>query len=134
MISHGREHDAVREARDALVVVGTVTVPVAALGLVIGLAVGEAPGVLRYVVGTLLMAVVVLVCVATALLVADRLGRRWWNVRPYPVRRLQLIPASLGVGLLLVAGLPSTEPVILGLAAVALLLGSLVALGAAFDL
>jgi len=134
VISGGREHDAVREARDALVVVGTLTVPVAALGLVVGLAVGEAPGVLRYVVGTLLMAVVLLVCVASALLVADRVGRRWWNVRPYPVRRLQLIPASIGVGLLLVAGLPATEPVIVGLAAVALLLGSVVALGAAFDL
>ena len=134
MISGGREHDAVREARDALVVVGTLTVPVAALGLVVGLAVGEAPGVLRYVVGTLLMAVVLLVCVASALLVADRVGRRWWNVRPYPVRRLQLIPASIGGGLLLVAGLPATEPVIVGLAAVALLLGSVVALGAAFDL
>ena len=134
MRSHGREHDAVREARDALAVVGTVTVPVAALALVVGLAVGEAPGVLRYVVGTLLMAVVLLVCVASALLVADRAGRRWWNVRPYPVRRLQLIPASQGGGLLLVAGLPAPEPVIVGLAAVALLLGSVVALGAAFDL
>ena len=38
-----------------------------------------------------------LVCVASALLVADRAARRWWNVRPYPLRRVQLIPASLGV-------------------------------------
>ena len=130
----GREHDAVREARDALVIIGAGTPAVAAIALLAGLATGGVAGVLRWVVGTLLVAVVLLVCVASALLAADRLARRWWNVRPYPVRRVQLIPASIGVGLLLIAGLPTTQPIVIGFAAVALVLGLLVAAGAAFDL
>ena len=130
----GREHDAVREARDALVIIGAATPVVAAIALLVGVAAGSLSGLLRWVVGTLVVAVVLLVCVASALLVADRVGRRWWNVRPYPVRRVQLVPASLGVGLLLIAGLPTTQPIIIGFAAVALVLGLLVAAGAAFDL
>jgi hypothetical protein len=130
----GREHDAVREARDALVIIGAATPVVAAVALLVGLASGSVSGLMRWVVGTLLVAVVLLVCVASALLVADRVGRRWWNVRPYPVRRVQLVPASLGVGLLLIAGLPTTQPILIGFAAVALVLGLLVAAGAAFDL
>ncbi|MDX6520496.1 MAG: hypothetical protein QOJ31_1301 [Gaiellales bacterium] len=130
----GREHDAVREARDALVIIGTATPVVAAIALLVGVATGSTSGLLRWVVGTLVVAVVLLVCVASALLVADRVGRRWWNVRPYPVRRVQLVPASLGVGLLLIAGLPTTQPILIGFAAVALVLGLLVAAGAAFDL
>ena len=35
------------------------------------------------------------------------------------MRRVQLIPASLGVGLLLVAGLPTTQPIVIGFAGVA---------------
>lgn len=130
----GREHDAVREARDALVIIGAATPVVAAIALLVGVASGSVSGLMRWVVGTLVVAVVLLVCVASALLVADRVGRRWWNVRPYPVRRVQLVPASLGVGLLLIAGLPTTQPIIIGFAAVALVLGLLVAAGAAFDL
>jgi len=129
-----REHDAVREARDALVLIG-VTAPVAiAIALLVGVATGEISGLLRWVVGTLLVAVVLLVCVSSALLAADRLARRWWNVRPYPVRRVQLIPASLGVGLLLVAGWPTTQPIVIGFTAVAIVLGLAVAAGAALDL
>jgi hypothetical protein len=130
----GREHDAVREARDALVIIGAATPVVAAIALLVGVATGSISGLLRWVVGTLVVAVVLLVCIASALLVADRVGRRWWNVRPYPVRRVQLVPASLGVGLLLIAGLPTTQPILIGFAAVALVLGLLVAAGAAFDL
>ena len=130
----GREHDAVREARDALVIIGAATPVVAAVVLLVGVASGSVSGLMRWVVGTLVVAVVLLVCVASALLVADRVGRRWWNVRPYPVRRVQLVPASLGVGLLLIAGLPTTQPIIIGFAAIALVLGLLVAAGAAFDL
>ncbi len=123
-----------REARDALVIIGTVTPAVAAVALLIGFATGEVSGLLRWVVGTLVMAAVLLMCVASALLAADRLARRWWNVRPYPVRRVQLIPASLGLGLLLVAGLPTTQPIVIGFVAVAVVLGLLVAAGAALDL
>jgi hypothetical protein len=129
-----REHDAVREARDALVVIGVLTPPLVIVAALFGFATGELSGFLRWVAGTLVMAVILLVCVASALLAADRVARRWWNLRPYPLRRLQLIPGSLGVGLLLVAGYPSTEPVIIGLAAVAAVLGALVAAGAALDL
>jgi hypothetical protein len=129
-----REHDAVREARDALVMIAVVTPLVAVAALLVGIVTGETSGAFRWVVGTLLVALVLLVCVASALLTADRLARRWWNVRPYPVRRVQLIPASLGVALLLVAGLPTTQPIVIGFAGVALVLGLLVAAGAAFDL
>jgi hypothetical protein len=38
------------------------------------------------------------------------------------------------VGLLLIAGLPTTQPIVIGFAGVALVLGLLVAAGAAFDL
>jgi hypothetical protein len=124
----------VREARDALVVIGVLTPPLVIVAALFGFATGELSGFLRWVAGTLVMAVILLVCVASALLAADRVARRWWNLRPYPLRRLQLIPGSLGVGLLLVAGYPSTEPVIIGLAAVAAVLGALVAAGAALDL
>ena len=129
-----REQDAVREARDALVLIGVVSPPLIVLAVLFGVAGHELSGFLRWVAGTLLVAVVLLVCVASALLVADRVARRWWNVRPYPLRRVQLIPGSLGVALLLVAGYPTTQPIVVGLTAVALVLAGLVAMGAALDL
>jgi uncharacterized membrane protein len=129
-----REHDAVREARDALVVIGAVTPPLVILSVLFGVAADELDEFLRWIAGTLVMASVLLVCLASALLVADRLARSWWNVRPHALRRLQLIPGSLGVALLLIAGYPTTEPVIIGLSVVALILGALVAAGAALDL
>ena len=130
----GREQDAVREARDALLIIGVLTPPLIVVAVLFGVAGHELAGFLRWVAGTLVLAVVLLVCVASALLVADRAARRWWNVRPYPLRRVQLIPASLGVALLLVAGYPSTQPIVIGLVAVAVVLAGLVALGAALDL
>lgn len=129
-----REQDAVREARDALAVIGVITPPLIVLAVLFGVAGHDLAEFLRWVAGTLLVAVVLLICVASALLVADRVARRWWNVRPYPLRRVQLIPASLGVALLLVAGFPTTQPIIAGLAAVAVVLAGLVALGAALNL
>jgi hypothetical protein len=129
-----REHDAVREARDALVVIGAVTPPLVVLAVLFGVATDELDGFLRWIAGTLVMASVLLVCLASALLVADRLARSWWNLRPHALRRLQLIPGSLGVALLLVAAYPTSEPVIIGLSAVAVVLGALVAAGAALDL
>jgi hypothetical protein len=128
------EHDAVREARDALVVIGTVTPPLVILAALFGIVTDQLDGFLRWIAGTLVMASVLLVCLASALLVADRLARRWLNVRPHALRTLQLIPGSLGVALLLVAGYPTTKPIIIGLTAVALALGALVAAGAALDL
>jgi len=128
------EHDAVREARDALVVIGSVTPPIVVLAALFGIVTGQLDGFLRWIAGTLLMASVLLICLASALLVADRVARRWWNVRPHALRTLQLIPGSLGVALLLVSGYPTTEPIIIGLTVVALLLGLVVAAGAALDL
>jgi hypothetical protein len=108
--------------------------PLIVLAILFGITDHELGPILRWVAGTLLVAVVLLICVASALLVADRVARRWWNIRPYPLRRVQLIPASLGVALLLVAGFPATEPIVAGLAAVAVVLAGLVALGAALNL
>ena len=95
-----REHDAVREARDALLVIAVATPPLLVIAVLFGVASSQLEEFLRWVGGTLLMAVVLLVCLASALLAADRVARHWWNLRPYPLRRMQLIPASLGLGLL----------------------------------
>jgi hypothetical protein len=128
------EHDAVREARDALVVIGSVTPPIVILAALFGIVTDQLDGFLRWIAGTLVMASVLLICLASALLIADRVARQWWNVRPHALRTLQLIPGSLGVALLLVSGYPTTEPIIIGLTAVAVLLGIVVAVGAALDL
>ena len=125
---------AVREARDALLVIAVATPPLLVIAVLFGVASSQLEEFLRWVGGTLLMAVVLLVCLASALLAADRVARHWWNLRPYPLRCIQLIPASLGVGLLLVAGYPTTEPVIVGLVLVAVLMGALVVAAAALDL
>jgi small-conductance mechanosensitive channel len=129
-----REHDAVREARDALLVIAVATPPLLVIAVLFGVASSQLEEFLRWVGGTLVMAVVLLVCLASALLAADRVAHHWWNLRPYPLRCIQLIPASLGVGLLLVAGYPTTEPVIVGLVLVAVLMGALVVAAAALDL
>jgi hypothetical protein len=129
-----REHDAVREARDALVIVGAMVPPAAVIAGLIGISSDSFRGPYVWLVGTLAVAAVLLACVASALLFVDRIGRRWWRMKPYPVRKVQLIPAALGVALLLIAGLPATFPIIVGFAGVAVLLGAAVALGAALDL
>jgi hypothetical protein len=129
-----REHDAVREARDALVIVAAMVPPATVIAGLMGISADSFRGPFLWLVGTLAVACVLLACVASALLFVDRIGRRWWSVRPYPVRKIQLIPASLGVALLLIAGLPTTLPIIIGFAGVSVLLGAAVALGAALDL
>jgi hypothetical protein len=129
-----REHDAVREARDALVIIGAMVLPTAVIAGLIGISSDSFRGPYVWLVGTLGVAAVLLACVASALLFVDRIGRRWWRIRPYPVRKVQLIPAALGVALLMIAGLPATLPVIIGFAGVAVLLGAAVAVGAALDL
>ncbi|MDX6533829.1 MAG: hypothetical protein QOJ13_3807 [Gaiellales bacterium] len=129
-----REHDAVREARDALVIVAAMVPPAAVIAFLMGLSADSFRGPFLWLVGTLGVASVLLACVASALLFVDRIGRRWWSMRPYPVRKIQLIPASVGVALLMIAGLPVTLPIIIGFAGVAVLLGAAVAVGAALDL
>ena len=51
-----REHDAVREARDALVVIGSVTPPFVILAVLFGVTTDQLDGFLRWIAGTLLMA------------------------------------------------------------------------------
>ena len=48
-----REHDAVREARDALVIITAVTPVLAVMALLIGIATGETSGAFRWVVGSI---------------------------------------------------------------------------------
>jgi hypothetical protein len=133
-VTTGREHDAVREARDALVIVGAMVLPAAVVATLIGISTDSLSGPFLWLVGTLAVAAVLLACVASALLFVDRIGRRWWSMKPYPVRKAQLIPASLGVALLMIVGLPTTLPIIIGFAGVSVLLGAAVAVGAALDL
>ena len=59
-----REHDAVREARDALLVIAVATPPLLVVAVLFGVASSQLDEFLRWVGGTLLMAVVLLVCLA----------------------------------------------------------------------
>ena len=128
------EHDAVREARDALVIVAAaapIAVAVAALGAV---AAGDFEAWARWLVGPPLIAGLLLGTLGSALLLADRLGRRFLKARPYTIGRFRLIAVSLGAAILLVAGLPTTWPVVIGFAIVCALLGGVILLGAALDM
>lgn len=129
-----REHDAVREARDALVFLGAATLPVAALAVAGGMALSELSASLRWLVGPLLVGLMLLTTLACALLVADRVSHRYLHLRPHAIGRLPLVAIAVGCGVLLVAGLPSTWPVVIGFGLVCAVLLGLVALGAAFDL
>ena len=55
-------------------------------------------------------------------MLADRAGRRVLQLRPYPISRLRLI-VSLVAGVVLVAGVPTTWPIVIGCAIVCALLG-----------
>ncbi|MGZ4430038.1 MAG: hypothetical protein ACXVYV_00170 [Gaiellales bacterium] len=129
-----REHDAVREARDALVFLGAVTLPVAALAIAGGMALSELSASLRWLVGPLLVGLMLLTTLACALLVADRVSHRYLRMRPHAIGRLPLIAIAIGSGILLVAGLPTTWPVVIGFGLVCAVLLGLVGLGAALDL
>jgi hypothetical protein len=126
-----REHDAVREARDALVIVAAAAPVTAAAAVLAGIAAGDVRGVAQWVIGPLVVAVLLLGTLGSALLLADRLGSRYLRARPHAVSRLRLVAVALGAGLLLVAGLPTTWPVVIGFGLVCALLVAVILLGAA---
>ena len=129
-----REHDAVREARDALVLVAAAFPVVVVVGGLLGAATGGFLGWQRWLSGSVLVAALLLGTLACALLLVDRAGRRLWQTRPHPVHRVPLVAAALVIGLLLVAGIPTTWPVIIGFAVVCLLLCAVIVVGAVFNL
>jgi hypothetical protein len=128
------EHDAVREARDALVIVAAVAPIATVVAALAAVAAGDVQAWIRWLVGPLLVACLLLGTLGAALLLADRLGRRFLRARPYTIGRFRLIAIALGAAILLVAGLPATWPVVIGFAIVCGLLGGVILLGAALDM
>ena len=128
------EHDAVREARDALVIVAAAAPIAVAVAALAAVAAGDFEAWARWLVGPPLIAGLLLGTLGSALLLADRLGRRFLKARPYTIGRFRLIAVSLGAAILLVAGLPTTWPVVIGFAIVCALLGGVILLGAALDM
>jgi hypothetical protein len=128
------EADAVRQARDAAVVLAVAIAPLGALAGLLGALTSDFAAWLRWLLGPAVVGLMLLATLCFALLVADRAFRRFLRLHPSPVGRLALAGGSVALGLLLVAGLPGTWPVLLGFAAVCLVLGALVAAGAALDL
>ena len=133
-MSRPAEHDAVREARDALVIVAAVAPVAIAVATLLAVAAGDFEAWMRWLVAPLLVAGLLLGTLGSALLLADRLGRRFLKARPYTIGRFRLIAVALGVAILLVAGLPTTWPVVIGFAIVCALLGGVILLGAALDM
>jgi hypothetical protein len=133
-MSRPAEHDAVREARDALVIVAAVAPVAIAVAALLAVAAGDFEAWMRWLVAPLLVAGLLLGTLGSALLLADRLGRRFLKTRPYTIGRFRLIAVALGVAILLVAGLPTTWPVVIGFAIVCALLGGVILLGAALDM
>jgi hypothetical protein len=133
-MSRPAEHDAVREARDALVIVAAGAPVAIAVAALLAVAAGDFEAWMRWLVAPLLVAGLLLGTLGSALLLADRLGRRFLKARPYTIGRFRLIAIALGVALLLVAGLPTTWPVVIGFAIVCALLGGVILVGAALDM
>jgi hypothetical protein len=125
-----REHDAVREARDALVIL-TAAVPVtAAVAVLIGLAWGDVTDWAVWMIGSVVVAVLLLGTLGSALLLADRLGARFMDARPHAISRMRLVGIALVAGVALVGGLPATWPVVIGFGLVCAVLAAVVLLGA----
>ena len=131
---HRTEHDAVREARDALVILAAATPVCAAVAGIGAVALGDVAGWLRWLVGPPVVAALLLGTLASALLLADRVSHRVLSLRPHAIGRGRLVAASVGAALLLIVGLPLTWPVLIGFAIVCAVLGAVIVLGAALDL
>lgn len=86
-MSRPKEHDAVREARDALVIVAAAAPVAAAVAVLAAVAAGDVEGWLRWLVGPLVVATLLLGTLGSALLLADRVGRRFLRARPYTIGR-----------------------------------------------
>ena len=125
-----REHDAVREARDALVILVAAAPVTAVAALLAGVAAGDVAGWAQWVIGPVVVAVLLLGTLGSALLLADRVGARYLRARPHAISRLPLIAIALLAGLGLVAGLPTTWPIVIGFVLVCALLAAVILLGA----
>jgi hypothetical protein len=125
-----REHDAVREARDALVILTAAAPAAAVAALLAGIASGNITGWVTWVIGPLVVAVLLLGTLGSALLLADRVGARYLRARPHTISRVRLIAIALIAGLALVDGLPSTWPIVIGFGLVCALLAGVILLGA----
>ncbi len=128
-----RPHDAVREARDAMVLLVTATPVLVAAGVLVGVRNGDIAAWLRFLGGAAVVGVLLLMAVACGLLIADRVGGRYLSLRPRAMHRMPLIAASLLLGLLLIVALPQSWPVLIGLAVIAVILGAIVLTGAALN-
>jgi hypothetical protein len=133
-VTRPTEHDAVREARDALVIVAASAPVAAAVAVLLAVAAGDVEAWLRWLLGPLVVAGLLLGTLGSALLLADRLGRRFLSARPYTIGRFRLLAIAIGTAVLLVAGLPTTWPIVIGFGIVCALLGGVILLGAALDL
>jgi hypothetical protein len=129
-----REQDAVRETRDGAVILAAVLLPVALVALVLGRATADTGFWLRWLLGPVVVALLVVACASMALLVADRVSRRALSLRPHAVGRAVTVLAGLVIGIVLVALLPATWPVIIGFAVVCAVLLGVVIAGAALDM
>ncbi len=126
-----REHDAVREARDALVILTAAAPVTAAVAVLVGLAWGDVTDWAIWMIGSVLVAVLLLGTLGSALLLADRLGARFMGARPHAISRTRLIGIALVAGVALVGGLPATWPIVIGFGLVCAVLAAVVLLGAA---
>ncbi len=131
-MTHRRESDAVREARDAFVIVAAC----APIALVISALVGTAGDQVilwqQRVTAPVVVAALLLATLACGLVLADRAGRRV-QLRPHPIHRVPLIIGALIAGVVLVAGVPTTWPIIIGCAIVCAVLGAIIVLGSLFQ-
>ncbi len=125
-----REHDAVREARDALVILTAAAPVTAAVAVLIGLVWGDVTDWAIWMIGSVVVAVLLLGTLGSALLLADRLGARFMGARPHAVSRMWLIGIALVAGVALVGGLPTTWPIVIGFGLVCAVLAAVVLLGA----
>jgi hypothetical protein len=125
-----REHDAVREARDALVILTAAAPVTAAVAVLIGLVWGDVTDWAIWMIGSVVVAVLLLGTLGSALLLADRLGARFMGARPHAISRMWLIGIALVAGVALVGGLPATWPIVIGFGLVCAVLAAVVLLGA----
>jgi hypothetical protein len=125
-----REHDAVREARDALVILTAAAPVTAAVAVLIGLVWGDVADWAIWMIGSVVVAVLLLGTLGSALLLADRLGARFMDARPHAISRIWLIGIALLAGVALVGGLPATWPIVIGFGLVCAVLAAIVLLGA----
>jgi hypothetical protein len=128
-----RESDAVREARDAFVIVAACVPIVLALSVLVGAGTGQVVLWQERATAPFVMAALLLGTLASALVLADRAGRHAFKLRPHPISRWPLILGSLILGVILIAGIPTTWPIVIGCTIVCIVLGGIIVVGALFD-